>query len=63
MPLLRIKGGKIGTFAAVPASNWNFSPRDDKGVRGPVEEALVGMPVLDATKPLEILRMVHTFDP
>ena len=39
---VRIENGKIGSFAAVPASNWNFSPRDDKGVRGPVEEALVG---------------------
>jgi len=60
---VRIKGGKIGSFAAVPASNWNFSPRDDKGVRGPVEEALVGLPVADAAQPLEILRLVHTFDP
>ena len=60
---VRIKGGKIGSFAAVPASNWNFSPRDDKGVRGPVEEALIGLPVADAAQPLEILRLVHTFDP
>jgi len=60
---VRIKGGKIGSFAAVPASNWNFSPRDDKEVRGPVEEALVGLPVADAAQPLEILRLVHTFDP
>ena len=60
---VRIKNKKIDSFAAVPASNWNFSPRDDKGVRGPVEEALVGMPVGDAAQPLEILRLVHTFDP
>ncbi|HEY3374762.1 MAG TPA: nickel-dependent hydrogenase large subunit [Candidatus Aquicultor sp.] len=60
---MRIANGKIGAYAAVPASNWNLSPRDDKGVRGPVEEALVGMPVVDPTKPLEILRVVHTFDP
>ena len=32
-------------------------------MRGPVEEALVGMPVQDAAQPLEILRLVHTFDP
>lgn len=59
----KIKGEKIDTYAAVPPSNWNLSPRDDKGVRGPVEEALVGTPVADPAKPLEILRTVHTFDP
>lgn len=60
---VRIKGGKIETYAAVPPSNWNLSPRDDRGVRGPVEEALIGLPVVDPAKPLEILRTVHTFDP
>ena len=59
----RISGGKTTKYAAVPASNWNLAPRDDNGVRGPVEEALVGTPVVDVTKPLEILRTVHTFDP
>jgi [NiFe] hydrogenase large subunit len=59
----RTKGGKVEKYAAVPASNWNLAPRDDMGVRGPVEEALVGTPVVDPTKPLEILRTVHTFDP
>ena len=60
---MRIKDGKIDTYAAVPPSNWNLSPRDDKGVRGPVEEALVGQSVIDPDKPLEILRVVHSFDP
>lgn len=60
---IRIKGGQVESYAPVPASNWNLAPRDDKGVRGPVEEALVGIPVADATKPLEVLRTVHSFDP
>ncbi len=59
----RIEGGKIASYQAVPASNWNFSPRNDQGQRGPVEEALVGTPVADAAKPLEVLRVIHTFDP
>jgi len=59
----RVKGGKTVKYAAVPASNWNLAPRDDMGVRGPVEEALIGTPVADPTQPLEILRTVHTFDP
>jgi [NiFe] hydrogenase large subunit len=59
----RISGGKTTKYATVPASNWNLAPRDDMGQRGPVEEALVGTPVVDPSKPLEILRTVHTFDP
>ncbi|HEY3317992.1 MAG TPA: nickel-dependent hydrogenase large subunit [Coriobacteriia bacterium] len=60
---IRIKGGKTSAYAAVPPTNWNLSPRDDNGVRGPLEAALIGTPVVDPTKPLEILRVVHTFDP
>jgi Ni,Fe-hydrogenase I large subunit len=59
----RIKGGKVTRYAAVPASNWNLAPRDDMGQLGPVEQALIGTPVVDPAKPLEILRTVHTFDP
>lgn len=60
---MRVEDGKIDAYAAVPASNWNLSPRDDEGRRGPVEEALIGTPVVDPEKPLEILRVVHSFDP
>jgi Ni,Fe-hydrogenase I large subunit len=28
-----------------------------------MEEALVGTPVADAKRPLEVLRVVHSFDP
>jgi len=60
---MRIKGGKVESYAPIPASNWNLAPRNDKGVRGPVEEALIGTPVAIPEKPLEVLRTVHTFDP
>jgi Ni,Fe-hydrogenase I large subunit len=60
---MRIKDGKIGNYAMVPASNWNIQPRDDKGVRSPLEEALVGTTLADPTRPLEALRTVRSFDP
>jgi len=60
---MRIENGVIGQYAAVPPSNWNLSPRDDKDVRGTLEEALIGLPVEEVERPLEILRVVHTFDP
>ncbi len=58
-----IEGGKIKNYQAVPATIWNFCPRDDNGQRGPVEQALIGTPVADPEQPLEILRVVHSFDP
>ena len=44
------------------ASTWNCSPRDVLGTRGPLETALAGTPVADPTA-LEILRVVHSFNP
>jgi [NiFe] hydrogenase large subunit/hydrogenase large subunit len=60
---MRIENGRIGQYAAVPPSNWNLSPRDDQDVRGPLEQALMEVPVANIEQPLEILRTVHTFDP
>jgi hydrogenase large subunit len=58
-----IENGKIKNYQCVVASTWNGSPRDAKGVRGPWEEALIGTPVADPSKPVEILRTIHSFDP
>jgi Ni,Fe-hydrogenase I large subunit len=60
---IRIKDQKILNYQAVVPSTWNASPRDAKGVRGPYEAALVGTPLAQPEKPLEILRTVHSFDP
>lgn len=58
-----IKNGKVANYQLVVPGGWNSSPRDAKGQRGPFEEALVGTPVKDPNRPLEILRTVHSFDP
>lgn len=60
---IKIKDQKIQNYQAVVPSTWNASPRDNKGVRGPYEAALVGTPMADPNKPLEILRTIHSFDP
>jgi Ni,Fe-hydrogenase I large subunit len=60
---VHIEKGKIAGYQAVVPSTWNGGPRDAKGQRGPYEEALVGTPIADPQKPLEILRTVHSFDP
>jgi [NiFe] hydrogenase large subunit/hydrogenase large subunit len=60
---IKIKDQKIYNYQAVVPSTWNASPRDAKGQVGPYEAALVGTPVADPEKPLEILRTIHSFDP
>jgi [NiFe] hydrogenase large subunit len=60
---IRIEDGKIGNYQYVVPSTWNLGPRDAKGVLGPVEEALIGTPIADPKKPLEVIRTVHSFDP
>jgi hydrogenase large subunit len=58
-----IEKQQIKNYQAVVPSTWNASPRDDKGALGPYEASLVGNPVADAEKPLEVLRTIHSFDP
>jgi Ni,Fe-hydrogenase I large subunit len=60
---VHIKNGKIENYQTVVATTWNGSPRDGRGQRGAWEEALIGTPVADPAKPVEILRTVHSFDP
>lgn len=58
-----IRDKVIDTYQVVDGSTWNASPRDGSGNRGPLEAALVGIPVADPSEPLEILRVVHGFGP
>jgi hydrogenase large subunit len=58
-----IKEKKIDNYQLVVPSTWNASPRDAKGERSAYEASLIGTPVNDPEKPLEVLRTIHSFDP
>lgn len=58
-----VNRGVFSNYQAVVPTTWNASPRDEKGVPGPYESSLIGNPVADGEKPLEVLRTVHSFDP
>jgi hydrogenase large subunit len=58
-----IRDGKIANYQAVVPSTWNAGPRDERDQPGPYEASLVGNPVADPTRPLELIRTVHSFDP
>jgi Ni,Fe-hydrogenase I large subunit len=60
---VQISNGLIKRYQAVVPTTWNASPRDANGRPGPYEQALVGTPVADPERPLELLRTVHSFDP
>ena len=60
---ITIQNRKINRYQVITPTNWNASPMDDLGQRGPIEQALIGTPVLDENQPIEILRVVHSFDP
>ena len=60
---IKIENKKIKNYQYVVPSTWNLGPRCAKGKLGPVEESLIGTPVADPKRPLEVLRTVHSFDP
>jgi hydrogenase large subunit len=60
---VKIVSGKISQYQIITPTCWNASPRDGLKVRGPMEQALIGTPVIDPTKPIEALRVIHSFDP
>ena len=60
---IHIKDQKIANYQIVVPSTWNASPKDANGQHGAYESALLGTPMADPKRPLEILRTIHSFDP
>ena len=60
---INIAGTSIENYQMVVPTTWNLGPRCADNIPGPLEQALVGLPVADPANPLEVLRVVHAFDP
>jgi Ni,Fe-hydrogenase I large subunit len=60
---IEIEGHRTKNYQLVVPSTWNASPRDEQGVRGPYEQALIGAPVPDTDNPINIVRIIRSFDP
>ena len=61
---VRIEKGVIAGYQIVAPTTWNFSPRDQGGVPGPLEAALFGAPVRDGeATPIAVQHIVRSFDP
>lgn len=62
---------KVKVYQAVVASTWNLAPRNEAGIPGPAEQALLGTKIsaaenalgVDYENPLGILHTVRSYDP
>ena len=59
----KVVDGKIEGYQIIIPSTWNLAPTNGDGEHGPLEQALIGVPVADIEKPINALRTVHSFDP
>jgi len=60
---MNFSGQRLVNYQVLTPTCWNVSPRDDFGTMGALEQALVGVTVQDPANPIELLRVVHSFDP
>jgi hydrogenase large subunit len=60
---LEYADGKVTGYRIITPTSWNASPRDDREAPGPLEQALVGVQVADRSQPIEVYRVIHSFDP
>lgn len=59
----KIEHQRTAVYNAIVPSTWNMSPRDDQDILGPMEQALLGTPIADPANPIEVVRVVRSFDP
>ncbi len=60
---LSVKEGRISNYQVITPTAWNASPKDKDGQPGPYEQALIGLKIKESNSPIEILRVIRSFDP
>ncbi len=60
---VEISSRRIARYQIITPSAWNCSPSDDTGRPSPVEAALLGVQVQNPEEPVELGRIVRSFDP
>lgn len=58
-----IENGVVKNYQCVVPSTWNASSKDSKNQMGSYEACLIGLKIDDLTKPLEVIRKIHSYDP
>ena len=57
-----VERGKIKNYQIVAPTTWNVGPRSQNGDRGPIEESLIGTPIIDPTDPVEVGHVCRSYD-
>lgn len=57
-----VENSVIATYQIITPSAWNLCSRDEEN-RGVAEQALIGTPIRDVKDPIEIGRVISSFDP
>ena len=60
---VKIEDAKVKNYQAVVPTTWNATPKGLDNQRGAYEQSLIGIKLSDPKKPLEVLRVIHSFDP
>lgn len=60
---ISIKDGKTDNYQCIVPTTWSACPRDDKAGHGAYEKAMMDTTVKVADKPLEIVKVIRSFDP
>lgn len=60
---LNFSNQNLTNYQVLTPTCWNVSPRDDFNQMGALEQALIGVTIQDINQPIELLRIVHSFDP
>lgn len=57
-----ISNGRIENYQVVTPTAWNIGPRDNKDVKGPMEQAFIGAGIADPLDPVEMGHVARSFD-
>lgn len=60
---VQIENKVIKYYDVITPTMWNLSPKDNKGLPGALEKALIGSKINDTNQPVEIGRIARSFDP
>jgi len=65
--------GKVSNYQIITPTAWNINPKDAQyppglgektlGLMGPIERCIWQTPLVAESEPIEILRVIHSFDP
>ncbi|NVK19679.1 MAG: nickel-dependent hydrogenase large subunit [Methylocystaceae bacterium] len=61
---ITVADNRIQNYQIIAPTTWNFSPRDEAGQEGPLENALMNAPIYDGEEdPVSVQHIVRSFDP